>query len=80
MAKAIGTSESLIEAAAAVCDQLGARAVFVHADALKDMDVLSQLPPGVELFVTTCSPELYEALEDAACRVFQLPALSLNQD
>ncbi len=79
MAKAIGTSESLIEAAAVICGQLGARAVFVHADALKDLDVLSQLPSNVELFVTTCSSELYEALEDAACRVFQLPALSLTR-
>ncbi len=79
MAKAVGTSESLIEAASAICEQLGARAVFVHADALKDLDMLSQLPTSVERFVTTCSPELYEALEDEACHIFQLPALSLNR-
>lgn len=79
MAKAVGMSESLIEAASAICDQLGARAVFVHADALKDLDMLTQLPSNVERFVTTCSPDLYEALADKAGRVFQLPALSLNR-
>ncbi|MEE9240106.1 MAG: diadenylate cyclase [bacterium] len=79
MAKVVGTSESLIEAASVICGQLGARAVFIHADALKDLDVLSQLPSGVERFVTTCLPELYEALEDKECRVFQLPALSLSR-
>ncbi len=79
MAKVVGTSESLIEAAAAICEKLGARAVFIHADALKDLDMLSQLPSNVERFVTTCSPELYEALEDETCRIFQLPALSLNR-
>ena len=33
MAKTVETSKSLIEAAATVCCQLDARAVFVHADA-----------------------------------------------
>ncbi len=79
MAKAIGTSDSLIEAASVICGQLGARAVFVHADAMKDLSSLSRLPPDVERFVTTCSPELFEELEESDCRVFQLPPVSLNR-
>ena len=79
MAKAADTSESLIAAASVICGQLGASAVFVHADALKDLDALSQLPDNVERFVTTCSPDLYEELVEKDCRVFRLPALSLNR-
>lgn len=79
MAKAADTSESLIAAASVICGQLGASAVFVHADALKDLDALSQLPDNVERFVTTCSPDLYDELVDKDCRVFRLPALSLNR-
>ncbi len=79
MAKGIGTSDSLIEATSVICGQLGARAVFVHADAMKDLNALSQLPPDVERFVTTCSPELFEELEESDCRVFQLPPVSLNR-
>ncbi|MBT6395399.1 MAG: hypothetical protein HOJ95_11880 [Nitrospinaceae bacterium] len=79
MAKATGTSESLIEAASVICGQLGANAVFVHADAMKDLEALSQLPDNIERFVTTCSPELFEELEDKDYRVFRLPALSLNR-
>ncbi|MEE9256211.1 MAG: diadenylate cyclase [bacterium] len=79
MKKVEGTSDSLIEAASVICGQLDARAVFVHADAMKDLSALSRLPSGVERFVTTCSPELFEALEEADCRVLQLPPLSLNR-
>lgn len=79
MKKVEGTSDSLIEAASVICGQLGARAVFVHADAMKDLSALSRLPSGVERFVTTCSPDLFEELEEADCRVFQLPPLSLNR-
>jgi diadenylate cyclase len=79
MAKTAGTSESLIDAAATICGQLGARAIFIHADAMKDLSALSHLPSDVERFVTTCSPELYEELIDSDCRVFRLPALSLNR-
>ncbi len=79
MKKVEGTSDSLIEAASVICGQLDARAVFVHADAMKDLSALSRLPSGVERFVTTCSPELFEALEEADCRVLRLPPLSLNR-
>ena len=79
MKKVEGTSNSLIDAASVICGQLDARAVFVHADAMKDLGALSRLPSGVERFVTTCSPELFEALEEADCRVLQLPPLSLNR-
>lgn len=78
-AKAADTSESLIAAASVICGQLGASAVFVHADAMKDMEALSQLPDNVERFVTTCSPDLYDELMEKDCRVFRLPALSLNR-
>jgi len=79
MAKTVETSKSLIEAAATVCCQLDARAVFVHADAMKNIDAISQLPTDVERFVTTCSLDLFEDLKDENCRVIQLPALSLNR-
>ena len=79
MEKSVGTSEILIKAAAAVCGHLGARAIFVHADALKDIEALSHLPTDVDRFVTTCSPELFEDLAGKGFRVFQLPALSLKR-
>lgn len=72
-------SESLVEAATTICTQVGARAIFVHADAMKDLDALAKLPAEVTRFVTTCSPELYDALEGRECRVLRLPALSLNR-
>jgi len=78
-AKVVDTSESLITAASVICGQLGASAVFVHADAMKDLEALSQLPDNVERFVTTCSPDLYDELADTDCRVFRLPSLSLNR-
>jgi diadenylate cyclase len=78
-AKVVDTSESLITAASVICGQLGASAVFVHADAMKDLEALSQLPDNVERFVTTCSPDLYDELADTNCRVFRLPSLSLNR-
>ncbi|MEE9257067.1 MAG: diadenylate cyclase [bacterium] len=79
MAKVIEMSESLIDAASEICGQLDARAVFLHADAMKDLDIISRLPEGVERFVTTCSPELFEALEARGCRAMRLPALALNR-
>lgn len=79
MSKTVGTSESIFEAASTICAQLGVKAIFVHADALKDLDALSLLPPDVARFVTTCSPDLYGELEEKGCRVFRLPALSLNR-
>lgn len=77
--KQAGLSESIIAAAAQIREELDARAVFIHADAMKDLDVLSGFPPEVAHFVTTCSPDLYEDLERRGCRVMRLPALSLNR-
>lgn len=77
--KQAGLSESIIAAAAQICEELDARAIFVHADAMKDLDVLSGFPPEVAHFATTCSPDLYEELERRGCRVMRLPALSLNR-
>ena len=77
--KQAGLSESIIAAAAQICEELDARAIFIHADAMKDLDVLSGFPPEVAQFVTTCSPDLYEELERRGCRVMRLPALSLNR-
>ncbi len=77
--KQAGLSESIIAAAAQIREELDARAVFIHADAMKDLDVLSGFPPEVAHFVTTCSPDLYEELERRGCRVMRLPALSLNR-
>ena len=77
--KQAGLSESIIAAAAQICEELDARAIFIHADAMKDLDVLSGFPPEVAHFATTCSPDLYEELEGRGCRVMRLPALSLNR-
>ena len=77
--KQAGLSESIIAAASQICNELEAKAVFIHADAMKDLDVLTDLPLGVEHFTTTCSPDLYEELEKRGCKVMQLPALSLNR-
>lgn len=77
--KQAGLSESIIAAAAQIHEELDARAVFIHADAMKDLDVLSGFPPEVAHFATTCSPDLYEELERRGCRVMRLPALSLNR-
>lgn len=77
--KQAGLSESIIAAAAQICEELDARAIFIHADAMKDLDVLSGFPPEVAHFATTCSPDLYEELERRGCRVMRLPALSLNR-
>ena len=54
--KQAGLSESIIAAAAQIREELDARAVFIHADAMKDLDVLSGFPPEVAHFATTCSP------------------------
>lgn len=75
----VGLSESIIAAASQICDELDARAIFFHADAMKDLGALSGLPPEVARFATTCSPGLYEELEGRGCRVMRLPALSLNR-
>ncbi len=75
----VGLSESIIAAASQIRDELDARAIFFHADAMRDLDALSGFPPEVARFATTCSPELYEELEGRGCRVMRLPALSLNR-
>ncbi len=75
----VGLSEAIIAAAAQICDEMDAKAIFIHADAMKELDALSDLPMGVERFATTCSPEIYEELEKRGCRVMRLPALSLNR-
>ena len=77
--KQAGLSESIIAAASHICNELEAKAIFIHADAMKDLDALMDLPVGVEHFTTTCSPDLYEELEKRDCKVMQLPALSLNR-
>ena len=69
----------MIAAAAQICHALDAKAIFIHADALRDLDALSDLPMGVERFATTCSPRLHEELEKRDCKAMQLPALSLNR-
>ena len=77
--KQAGLSESIIAAASHICNELDAKAIFIHADAMKELDALSELPVGVEHFATTCSPDIYKELERRGCRVMQLPALSLNR-
>lgn len=77
--KQVGLSESMIAAAAHICHELDAKAIFVHADALRDLDALSDLPVGVEHFATTCSPDLHEELAKRDCKAMRLPALSLNR-
>lgn len=76
---AAGLNESLIEAAARICGQIGARALFVHADALKQLEPLALVPPEVERFVTTCSAELYSSLVGQGCRAIRLPELTLSR-
>lgn len=77
--EAAGLNESLIESASRICRHIGARAVFVHADALKDLESLAQIPPEVERFVTTCSAELYDSLIGRGCRAIRLPQLALSR-
>ncbi len=77
--KQTGLSESIIAAASHICSELDAKAIFIHADAMKELDALSELPVGVEHFATTCSPDIYKELEKRGCKVMQLPALSLNR-
>ncbi len=77
--KQAGLSECIIAAASHICSELDAKAIFIHADAMKELDALSELPVGVEHFATTCSPDIYKELEKRGCRVMQLPALSLNR-
>lgn len=79
MAKVVGQSESLIEAAAQICAQLGAHAIFVYVDALKDLETLRLLPQEIDLFVTTANTDLMESLEEKGCRVILLPSLMLSR-
>ncbi|MDA0999785.1 MAG: diadenylate cyclase [bacterium] len=79
MAKVIGQSEILIEAAAQICAQLGGRAIFVYADALKNLEILQLLPQEVERFITTANAELTESLQEKGCHVILLPSLMLNR-
>jgi len=79
VAKAAGLSESLIEAASRICAQTGARALFVHADAVKEMDALARIPSEVERFVTTCSAETYDSLIERGCRAIRLPEVALSR-
>ncbi len=60
MAKVTITSESLIEAVSAWTNTARPPSCSQMAAALKDLDVLSQLPTGVEQFIKNCSPELNE--------------------
>ncbi|MEK6712464.1 MAG: diadenylate cyclase [Nitrospinota bacterium] len=77
--EAAGLNASLIEAASRICAQVGARAVFVHADAMKELDPLAQLPSDVERYVTTCSADRYESLRSQGCHAIQLPDLALSR-
>lgn len=78
-AEATVLNASLLEAAGRICAQIGARALFVHADALKGLEQLERLPREVERYVTTCSAELHEALVGRGCRAIRLPELALGR-
>lgn len=72
-------SESILDAAVEVCRRLGAKAVFLNADGLSDLEVAEELPADVNWFFTTRSEERKRALEQGGRCVLKVPGLDLSR-
>ncbi|MBI3127946.1 MAG: DNA integrity scanning protein DisA nucleotide-binding domain protein [Candidatus Tectomicrobia bacterium] len=76
-------NSSLLEAAVRICGQVGAKAIFVHIDPIRDLDKdlepLERRPQELACFISTCSAERHSTLAGRGCRAIQLPDLPLGR-